>query len=65
MTFHEYAPSVVNDMQLRDYFAGAALPAIMEQVRIDAHDSKVWKKAVAIASFEVADAMMKERERKK
>ncbi len=58
-------PNVVNDMQLLDYFAAAALPAIMEKVRVDDHEVEVWQTAVAIASFGVADAMMKERRRLK
>ena len=48
-------------MSLRDYFAAAALPRMMDLLRRSSIDAKLAAATVAKASYEVADAMLSER----
>jgi hypothetical protein len=68
---HEHAVDIANvhsygGMTMRDYFAAQALPQVMQS----ADNQSVlawpnWAKEVAAASYEIADAMLAERERAK
>lgn len=53
-------------MTLRDYFAAKALPSIFTDycaiARIDGWDQD-WRQYVALESYEIADAMLKAREK--
>lgn len=58
--------AVTIGMTLRDYFAAKALPSIFTDycaiARIDGWDQD-WRQYVALESYEIADAMLKAREK--
>ncbi len=60
------------DSSLRDFYAGAAMQAMvagpgatMVAARDERYDETNWEFIVASNSFDIADAMMKERDRRK
>jgi hypothetical protein len=51
-------------MTLRDYFAARALPVLMKQADVQVeHPWDVWAKRVSEMAYEMADAMLAEREK--
>lgn len=48
-------------MSLRDYFAAKALPVILTVSHENPLDWEVWTTRSAVASYEIADAMLKAR----
>lgn len=53
-------PAVINDMTLRDWFAGQALASLFEDPMYQGVDAK----GIAEAAYYIADAMLKARESK-
>lgn len=50
-------------MSLRDYFAAKALPALLDLCRQDCHEGRTYPEHCANNAYEVADAMLKERDK--
>lgn len=57
------APKPTPDhISLRDWFAGQALPVLLQQTPITFHqDRNTWEIRATYMAYEVADAMLKER----
>jgi hypothetical protein len=56
-----------NGMLLRDYFAAAALPAMITSFLdkdLDMTDPHGWMEGLAMDAYSMADAMMKQRDEK-
>lgn len=63
---HQVSPAVHSGMSMRDYFAGQAIGAIIRQCASDLQftdGSETLEQYFARKAYEVADAMMKEREK--
>lgn len=60
---HPDTPPEYDGMTLRDYFAAKAMQGLMHNYHpCDFLEHKGWIEDISMASYQVADAMMKERE---
>ena len=61
--WHIKTGGFARDMTLRDYFAGLAMQGVLmdEAIHDEADIAAEWIGKIAAASYEIADAMLKER----
>ena len=61
--WHIKTGGFARDMTLRDYFAGLAMQGVLmdEAIYDEADIAAEWIGKIAAASYEIADAMLKER----
>jgi hypothetical protein len=61
--WHIKTGGFARDMTLRDHFAGLAMQGILmdEAITRDSDNSAKWIATIAAASYDMADAMLKER----
>jgi hypothetical protein len=66
LTWLERTGGFARDMTLRDHFAGLAMQGILMKKAIykNSENSAKWIAAIAAASYNMADAMLKARERR-